>query len=131
MDNASKAIVIAGAVLIAVMIISLGVFLFNSASNTGKDFSTSMVSKEILQYNSRYSTYTGAGVSYSDTKSLINNIRQHNSNVEELGQYSRIAWDVNGSNENMSSLKPTETYKIEISSYDSQGVITGIHIEKQ
>ena len=42
MENASKALIIAGAILLSILIIAIGMFIYNSASSTITDSLTSM-----------------------------------------------------------------------------------------
>lgn len=52
MENASKALIIAGAVLIGILIISMGVLLATSLQKTAKTYYTSMTTNEIQKFNS-------------------------------------------------------------------------------
>ena len=49
MENATKALLIAAAVLIAILIISLGIVIYNQASETVK--SVNMSSQEVQAFN--------------------------------------------------------------------------------
>ena len=128
MDNASKALIMAGAILVAVMIISLAVFLFNAGANNTRDLNDNLTTREVLQYNQRYTVYLGAYISGADAKTLLNVIDQHNNNVEELSYYGKI--QKLGDTTSSKDVLVTKKYKAEISSYDSQGAISGISITK-
>lgn len=52
MENASKALIIAGAVLIGILIISMGVLLATTLQKTAKTHYTSMSTNEIQKFNS-------------------------------------------------------------------------------
>ena len=52
MENASKALIIAGAVLIGILIISMGVLLATKLQKTAKTYYTSMNTNEIQKFNS-------------------------------------------------------------------------------
>ena len=52
MENASKALIIAGAVLIGILIISMGVLLATTLQRTAKTYYTSMNTNEIQKFNS-------------------------------------------------------------------------------
>lgn len=52
MGNASKALIIAGAVLIGILIISMGVLLATTLQKTAKTYYTSMNTNEIQKFNS-------------------------------------------------------------------------------
>lgn len=52
MENASKALIIAGAVLIGILIISMGVLLATTLQKTARTHYTSMSTNEIQKFNS-------------------------------------------------------------------------------
>ena len=87
MDNASKALVMAGAILIAVMLISLGVLLFNQGQQVAQNAGQGLNTMAIQSYNSKFNTYFGKNKSYAETKALISAVRTHNNNVEEVGAW--------------------------------------------
>ena len=57
MENASQALFMAAGVLIAIMVISIGVYLFSSASRIAESYETTMSSNEIQQFNSKFEKY--------------------------------------------------------------------------
>lgn len=62
MDNASKAIVMAGGVLIAIALISVAVYAFNSARNFASSADDILSASQIQSFNRFYQEYrTGAG----------------------------------------------------------------------
>ena len=52
MENASKALIIAGSILVAILIVSLGVMVFNRFSGTAKEMAN-MNEQEISAFNSK------------------------------------------------------------------------------
>ncbi len=59
MENASQALIIAGAILLAILIIAIGMYLYNSASATITDSLTNMSTQEIEAYNNQFESYKG------------------------------------------------------------------------
>lgn len=57
MENASKALIIAGAILLSIAIIGIGMAVFQMASGTIS--SANMSAQEIEAYNSEFSKYEG------------------------------------------------------------------------
>ena len=57
MENASKALIIAGAILLAILIISLGILIYQQAAGIVNNNSMSDV--EITQFNSQFTQYQG------------------------------------------------------------------------
>lgn len=76
MENASKALIIAGAILLSILLIGLGVFVYNGAAGTIQKANLS--SQEIQQYNAPFEAYEGTNVSGSKAIALCNEVRQHN-----------------------------------------------------
>lgn len=70
MENASKALLIAGAILLCILIIAIGMFIYNSASSTITDSLTSMSTQEIDAFNNQFTGYEGAQTG-SNIKALI------------------------------------------------------------
>jgi len=76
MENASKALIIAGAILLAILIIGLGVFIYNQAANTVND--NGMDQLAIRQFNGQFEPYLGRQLSSTAAKSLIDTIELNN-----------------------------------------------------
>ena len=69
MENASKALIIAGAILLAILLISLGILIFNQAQDTVNN--SGMSQAEITAFNNKFLKYEGVQKG-SVVKSLIN-----------------------------------------------------------
>ena len=81
MENASKALIIAGAVLISILLISLGVMIYRNAAdiasgNQMKDF-------EITAFNTKFSQYEGKK-NGSQVKTLVQDCLSSNVNDENV-----------------------------------------------
>ena len=70
MENASKALLIAGAILLCILIIAIGMFIYNSAQSTITDSLTSMSTQEIDAFNNQFVSYEGAQTG-SNIKALM------------------------------------------------------------
>ncbi len=86
MENASKALIIAGAILLSILIIALGVFVFNQAK--GAVSSVGLDSQAIETFNGQFSQYEGRQ-SGSTLKSLIQKVNSYNKSVTD-GKYVTI-----------------------------------------
>ncbi len=76
MENASKALIIAGAIILAVLIIGLGMAVFMQTSNVD---STSQIDQfEVQQFNDQFTKYAGPSVKGSRVLTLCEVVRQHN-----------------------------------------------------
>ena len=82
MENATKALLIAAAVLVAILIISLGIGIFNMASeqvNNAGDLSE----YEIQKFNEKFTKYEGESRSGSDVNALLDTVFNHNNAQED------------------------------------------------
>lgn len=69
MENATKALLIAAAVLIAILIISLGLVVYNKASETMD--SVDMSGQEIQAFNEKFTKYAGDSVRGTEVNALL------------------------------------------------------------
>lgn len=80
MDNASKALIIAGAILIAVMLVSLGVMLYNTAAGVAETTIGSVEALGVSGFNAQFETYLGTGKSKSQAAGLVSKVLANNTN---------------------------------------------------
>ena len=59
MENASKALLIGGGVLIAILILSIGVYLFVTYGQIGETYEQNLTSGEIKKFNSNFIKFEG------------------------------------------------------------------------
>ncbi len=115
MDNASKALVMAGAILIAVMLISLGVLLFNRARDISNDATSGIDRQTITAYNNEWMNYEGEQKSASVVRSLIQAVNSQNNNAESSYKYGYIKLKTAVANAKIdletAALTAPETYK--------------------
>ena len=79
MENASKALIIAGAILLSILIIGLGMYIYNQAAGVMDD--TGLDSQEIQAYNEPFERYEGVTVKGATVKSMIDTVRNHNNST--------------------------------------------------
>lgn len=70
MDNASKALIMAGAILIAVAIVGIGIYIFTTANALTDDAVGQIDALAVSAVNSRIETYLGDSVRGSAVKQL-------------------------------------------------------------
>lgn len=92
MENASKALIMAASVLLGVMIISVGVALFQSFGGFSRDITTQIENNKIAEFNSQFLKY------YNDTMELtahdvvtLANLA-HKTNIEQEVNENNIAY---------------------------------------
>lgn len=83
MENASKALIIAGAILLAILIIGLGMFIYNQAADTLDG--AQLDGQKVDSYNREFLQYEGTKQG-SQVKTLLNNIKAHNRKAEDASQ---------------------------------------------
>lgn len=84
MENASKALIIAGAILLSIAIIGIGMYIYTTAQQTIQ--SANMSQQEITAYNSTFVKYEGKQ-SGSNVKALLQTVRSHNAaNVDDTSK---------------------------------------------
>ncbi len=86
MENASKALIIAGSILLAVLIIAMGVTIFNKAR--GAASTENLDAAEINMFNQKFDKYitgnSGSGIMGSQVKTLLSSaISNANTNQDE------------------------------------------------
>ncbi len=81
MENASKALIIAGAILIAILLISIGVILINSGRDITSTGTAGMNSQKIQSFNAQFTPYEGSHTG-SELAGLIAAIRGNNASNE-------------------------------------------------
>ena len=69
MENASKALIIAGAILLAIIIISLGLMVVNNARN--QIGGANLSKQEIEAFNAQWESYVGKSKSAAEVRSMV------------------------------------------------------------
>ena len=75
MENASKALIIAGAILLAIAIIGIGMYVYNNAADAMDG--TDMTDEQVATYNQTFTNYSGTQRG-SAVKTMCNTIANHN-----------------------------------------------------
>lgn len=140
MENASKALIIAGAILLAILLISLGIKVFTQAQDVTKN--SGMLKAEINAFNSQFTKYEGIRKG-SEIKSLIQEVNSSNiSDVQEgndrniqLEGAGNAATGSDGKNTaytyQTTSIASSARYKVTVTYDSGSGYINKIKIEKQ
>ena len=133
MENASKALIIAGAILVSILIISLGIMIYNQAKNTVG--STNLNKQEIQAFNSQWETYVGQKKTASEVVSLAQAIIANNAAETKSGTNRWIKFTNTGTpNTTTQTSAPgttvpspanSATYTIK-AGYDTNGIIVGM-----
>lgn len=79
MENASKALLIAGSVLIVILLIAVGMKIFNSTAGTTGAVEGTMASTEIAMFNNKFTPYIGDNKTVNEAIALVNKVMANNS----------------------------------------------------
>lgn len=108
MENSSKALIIAGAIIICVLLVAVGMFIYNSAGSSIDDSMTAMSTSEIEAHNSEYTMYDGEQTG-SNVKSLIRIIISNaNLNKDEVAQIPGVYFEDFKNKKNLDSGLPVD-----------------------
>lgn len=88
MENASKALIIAGAILLAILIISLGILIFSQAQDTVG--SVNMSEQEIMAFNNKFTPYQGTNKRGTEVNALVQAVRVNNQSAHDAGASEKI-----------------------------------------
>lgn len=83
MENASKALVMAGGILIALMILGSLVLLFSNLQDYQNKTDASTKQSQIAKYNSQFEPYNKENLTLMELKSLYNKIISNNERYPE------------------------------------------------
>ena len=122
MENATKALLIAAAILIAIVLISIGVFVLRQGQNALN--SADLSEAEIVAYNSKFESYTGTQRG-TNVNALFDRLEIVN---RELTANGGNGITVTGNTTNKSAVRTNVYYSVTIKEKDAAGLITKIEI---
>ena len=123
MENATKALIMAGAILIAILIISVGIMVFNSTKGVTEEGKKGGEIMATEAYNNQFTKFCGERVKGSTVKDLINYVNTYKArNNGEGPSLSGITTDI----------MPSEEYKVSVPNdgRDTDGKVTIISISQ-
>lgn len=95
MENASKALLIAAGMLIALMILVLLVMVYNQISSYYKQNSEITANQQLAEFNKKFENYDGREIRGSDLISIMNMIMDYNHRESEQKWYQEIKLEIN------------------------------------
>ena len=108
MENSSKALIIAGAILLSILIIGLGMFIYQQAA--GAMEGVNMNSQEVQAYNSQFLNYEGQRNGAS-VRALCDLVRNHNnSNANDTSLQIGIVYGQKGVEKTEDNIDDEVTY---------------------
>lgn len=136
MENASKALIIVATVLIAVLILAIGIYLFRNYSEIAYKNEENQSAQALIQYNNKFEKYKEKEMTIQDVLTIVNLAKDYN---ERKSEYTITVYlgATNLSNQNIDFKEFLTKYqdnKFEINGnfeYYSDGTIKEIRISKK
>lgn len=133
MENASKALIIAGAILLSISIIAIGMAVFNQAKEAMDG--SNLSSEKVSTYNSKFDSYAGSQ-SGSNVKALLTTIQNHNlANINDDSLQISIIVDgedcAKDGNTAKTKVKSGYQYEVVFANDPSSGYINSVTITKK
>ena len=125
MENASKALIIAGAILIALLLISVGIMLFTGSSGLFNSARSKMSDQEKSMFNSTYTAYEGSNIPGSSVKELVRTVMINNTDTDNNPHI-----QINGNdptNETVNGFNNVRRYTVTLQ-YGNDGIVNNITI---
>ena len=131
MENASKALIIAGAILLAILLISLGIYIFTQAQNVVSDSGFSKA--EISAFNNQLLKYEGKQKG-SVVKSMITEVISSNASDTAAGNGRSVnivygTKSISNNTLSTSDISSAKEYTITMTTDSSTGYINQITIK--
>lgn len=82
MENASKALIIAGAILISILLITIGIILINSGRDVTEAGTAGMNSQKIQTFNAQFTAYEGTKKG-SEIRGIFNTVNASNATDDQ------------------------------------------------
>lgn len=142
MENASKALIIAGAILLSILIIGLGMMIFQKAQ--GAMEGAGLDTEKVNAYNSKFEDYEGT-CSGTNARALCDLVRSHNNaNVDDVSRQIEIKTEgteprknagetevtTKDINDVKTGLRAGKTYKVTLGYDTKSGYVVGILISE-
>ena len=74
MENASKALIIAGAILIAILLIGVGMYVYNSSMKPIDQSGQQMDAQAVQMFNARIEQYVGTGLRAAQVRTCMSEV---------------------------------------------------------
>ena len=134
MENASKALLIAGAILIAILLIGIAMMVFGNINGIVGIAGQQVDNFEIQGFNRQFEQYAGENVSGSNVKTLITNINSSNATYaddesKQIGTGTGSVVTASGTNPKVLSGTIGTNYRYKVSfGKDASGFINSVTV---
>lgn len=137
MENASKALLIAGAVLIVILLISVGIMIFNSSKGLFGSATASMSEQEQKMFNDKFTMYEGNNVSGTQLQELIRAVKTSNMNDDNPQitiKNAKITANTDATvmpGTSATIIKTTDRYIVKCTVNEKTGLVENIEVQKK
>ena len=141
MENASKALIIAGAILLSVLIVSLGIIVFSNARTTINS-SADMSDTEVEAFNGKFTSFIGTNITANQVYTLCDKVQTSNQAELKNGtkRYVQVTITANAnkgvatatygvtapnatpSSKNIDKLPSSQNYTVKVTTYDGSRI---------
>lgn len=135
MENASKALIIAGAILLSILLISLGIIIYSQGSEAVKK--SGMEDMNISSFNKKFTDYEGDKVKGSKVNALLQEVIASNVNPENtdrkitvIDSSSSNKVSISGYTQITNSADTSKTYKVKCSYDATTALVNKITIQR-
>ena len=119
MENATKALIMAASVLMSVVIVSLGVYLFTYLGGYAESVETQVKNNQIEQFNSQFLSYQGKDLTIYDIITIANLAHDYNENNRYLDENQKEYITVNVNNIGNNFEKETNNFITKLGQKDT------------
>ena len=134
MENATKALLISGGILIAMLVISIGIVLFSNYRDVGSSYQQQLSATQIQKFNANFTKFEGRNdIIIQEIVSLANFVKDYNTDNE--GKEIEVILQGNdltapGVDLIYKLKNDTGNYNAKIDEYDNDGLVKKITFYK-
>ena len=129
MENATKALLIAAAILVAIIIISIGIAVVNKGQEAVGD--ADLTEAEVNAFNMKFKNYEGTNKTAADVNALLSAVVTHNQTAATTGEpvvtLSGAGNTLEGSSKSYTKVSGSTRYTVTCT-YAAGGRITSIKV---
>jgi len=129
MENASKALIMAGGLLVGLLILTLMGTLFMSSRDLSTQHEQAKKQQTVQQFNANFTKYVGKNLTIHQVVTITNFAEENGVIVNEAKRVSDIDSIINSYTNNIDSTDYFRTYKLTITGWSDDGYISSIKFE--
>ena len=133
MENATKALLIAATVLIAIIMVTIAVHLYSMYSNQAEEYSETITAVELEKFNSKFDVYIGRDdIKAQEIVSVVNLAKEYDYQIKIYVSGTILKFDTSYTQEDFIKAKQNKLFSCTLNTseenpnptYDGKGRIT-------